>query len=570
MLPLPAGLAVIALFSVATLAHQQQPHLVLIIGDDMGSNDVGYSDPQLDTPHMDALAADGVKFGAMYTWNWCAPSRGSLLSGRYAPNHGYLKGGDGPEKGSVAGLPLEFELLPGALKKLGYTTAMVGKWHLGYATDAHLPESRGFDSYLGYLTGAEDYYTHEKSPVPECPTLDFWNGTAGGGGGNGSSAAAGPARIDPRNATYSTDTFARRAVEVIAAHPNTSSSSSSSSSSSGGDDVEGVPPLFLYAAFQGVHGPLEVPKRFFDRVVPPGALSAADLGGYKETCSWANYTKAGSKGFKCDKKGPPGQNCYCNRLVVKAQMLSLDEAIHNITVALKARNLYDDAVIVVMGDNGGPTFEGHSNSPLRGGKLNWWEGGVRPAAFVHAASPTLLPTDGSSHRGGWYNGSLHETDVFATFFALANNNISAAGTPPTFGGFAIDGVNIWGALLDGGGALPPPRTEVLIGDDILRVDEWKLVAYDAKKSSEKTGMLRDCMLGTGGGWLDPPTDDDAHGRHKNLCPLDVYTKHETKKFKTEICCSDADAPGCIVVSDAADKQVHGTRYTSILVITLYN
>jgi len=107
---------------------QQQPHLVLIVGDDMGANDVGYSDPFLMTPAIDNLANDGVKFSTLYTWNWCAPSRGSLLTGRYVPNHGFENGGDGPELGVMAGLPTEFELLPSVLSKLGYATAMVGKW----------------------------------------------------------------------------------------------------------------------------------------------------------------------------------------------------------------------------------------------------------------------------------------------------------------------------------------------------------------------------------------------------------------------------------------------------------
>ena len=455
---------------------------------------------------------------------------------------------------------------------------MVGKWHLGYGTRAHLPENRGFDSYLGYLTGAEDYYTHAKSPVAACPTLDFWNGTRDGGGGNSSSAAAGPADIDRRNATYSTDTFARRAVATIAAHPN------ASSAAHGG----AVPPLFLYAAFQGVHSPLEVPESVYDRVVPPpnGSSSASstsssssssssdvgdESGGWKETCSWANYVKAGSKGFKCDKSGDGGggANCFCNRLVVKAQMLSLDDAIADIHEALKARGLYGDSVIVVMGDNGGPTFEAHSNSPLRGGKLNFFEGGIRPAAFLHSGSKKLLPDDGSSRRGGWYNGSLHETDVFATFVALANgtavvNGSGAAGTgtpPPTFNGFAIDGVNMWGALLDGAGTQPPPRTEVLLADYILRTDDWKLVAgADAEKCKKTStagvcvkGVLRDCMLGTGGGWLDPPTKDNHTNVLGNLCPMDVYTKNDKSHYGEDICCSEEDAPGCHPVTAAVDK-----------------
>lgn len=107
---------------------------------------VGYSDPFLDTPAMDGLASSGVKFSTMYTWDWCAPSRGSLLSGRYAPNHGYEAGGDGPAKGTVGGLPTEFELLPAVLSKLGYATSMVGK--VRPETYARRPPVRRIDEPL--------------------------------------------------------------------------------------------------------------------------------------------------------------------------------------------------------------------------------------------------------------------------------------------------------------------------------------------------------------------------------------------------------------------------------------
>ena len=65
----------ILLLAASTLVNgvQQPPHMILIVGDDMGSNDVGYSDPFLHTPHMDSLANDGIKFSSMYTWRWCAP-----------------------------------------------------------------------------------------------------------------------------------------------------------------------------------------------------------------------------------------------------------------------------------------------------------------------------------------------------------------------------------------------------------------------------------------------------------------------------------------------------------------
>jgi len=75
------------------------PNLILVLTDDTGYCDVGYCDPDIKTPIIDSLAKDGVKLGSLYTWNWCAPSRGAILSGRYATRNGYGGGG----KGSSAG-----------------------------------------------------------------------------------------------------------------------------------------------------------------------------------------------------------------------------------------------------------------------------------------------------------------------------------------------------------------------------------------------------------------------------------------------------------------------------------
>ena len=155
------------------------------------------------------------------------------------------------------------------------------------------------------------------------------------------------------------------------------------------------------------------------------------------------------------------------------------------TVALQSRGMWENTVLVVMGDNGGPMNNGHNNGPLRGGKLNWWEGGVRPFAFV--SSPLLRQ---SPLWGQWFNDTVHETDWFATFAALA-------GAPlPRYG---IDGRNVWPTLTTG----RAHRTEALIGDHILRVGRYKLIAGGGSNETEgegwRKGFLRDCMLGTQGG-----------------------------------------------------------------------
>ena len=78
-------------------------------------------------------------------------------------------------------MPTAYEMLPAMLRRCAnYTTLMAGKWHLGYSRTADLPESRGFDAFLGYLSGGEDYYTHAATGGPGCKSAtDLWFGTPG-------------------------------------------------------------------------------------------------------------------------------------------------------------------------------------------------------------------------------------------------------------------------------------------------------------------------------------------------------------------------------------------------------
>ncbi|RXG73269.1 Arylsulfatase B [Armadillidium vulgare] len=124
-----------------------------------GWNDVGFhGNVEISTPNIDALAYSGVILNNYYVQPLCTPSRGALLSGMY-PVHTGLQHHviRGPEP---RGLPLKFTLLPEYLKSMGYTTRIVGKWHLGMFRKEYTPTFRGFDSHYGYWTGRLDYYNH--------------------------------------------------------------------------------------------------------------------------------------------------------------------------------------------------------------------------------------------------------------------------------------------------------------------------------------------------------------------------------------------------------------------------
>jgi arylsulfatase A len=128
----------------------RKPNFIVLFADDMGYGDLScYGHPNIQTPNLDRLAAEGIRFTSGYAAaSVCTPSRVGLLTGRYAKRAG-LPNNLGPE--SIGGLPLTEITLAQQLKKQGYKTAAIGKWHIGHSPATYLPTSRGFDQYLGLL-----------------------------------------------------------------------------------------------------------------------------------------------------------------------------------------------------------------------------------------------------------------------------------------------------------------------------------------------------------------------------------------------------------------------------------
>lgn len=135
------------------------PNIVLILADDLGYGDLGCypKDPaNMDapaiSPHIDSLAAQGVKFTTAYSMPMCSPARAALLTGRYPARFGFYGNAD-----AHVGLPRTERLLSEALKARGYATACIGKWHVGHQ-DGYRPLDRGFDRFYGFLGAAHDYF----------------------------------------------------------------------------------------------------------------------------------------------------------------------------------------------------------------------------------------------------------------------------------------------------------------------------------------------------------------------------------------------------------------------------
>ncbi|MCB1019806.1 MAG: sulfatase [Acidobacteria bacterium] len=150
----------LALVFAAVLGAQSKPNFIVIFADDLGYGDLSsYGGTAQQTPHLDRMAREGVRFTDFYVpMPYCAPSRATILTGRYPFRHTLVQN-PSPDAGkNDIGLPPEEVTIAEALSPLGYATAAIGKWHLGHV-DPFLPRRQGFDSYYGIL------YSNDMRPV---------------------------------------------------------------------------------------------------------------------------------------------------------------------------------------------------------------------------------------------------------------------------------------------------------------------------------------------------------------------------------------------------------------------
>ncbi|MEM1228251.1 MAG: sulfatase-like hydrolase/transferase [Planctomycetota bacterium] len=145
---------------VIVAGEPSRPNVLLILADDFGYGDAGFNGcVDIPTPHMDSIAAEGVRFTNGYSSHpFCSPMRAGLMTCRYQHRFGYVTNIAFDPHNHRMGLPTSQRTIAARLKQVGYRTGIVGKWHLGAASEFH-PLNRGFDFFYGFLGGGHDYFT---------------------------------------------------------------------------------------------------------------------------------------------------------------------------------------------------------------------------------------------------------------------------------------------------------------------------------------------------------------------------------------------------------------------------
>jgi len=431
------------------------PNIVLILADDLGWNDVSMngSKPTVQTPNIDALAAQGVTFSQGYAANGtCAPSRAALMSGRYATRFGFeftpTPGGfmstvglisstiDRPllppgvintEKPELSfeemGMPPSEITLAELLADRGYHTVHIGKWHLG-RTNGMAPHEQGFAESLLMASGLYGRLDDEDviQARQDFDPIDrfLWVALNFAASFNGGPLFEPPA--------YLTDYYTDEAVKVIAANKDR--------------------PFFLYLAHWAPHTPLQATREDYE------ALSAIEL--HRER-------------------------------VYAAMIRSLDRGVGRVMAALEDHGLDDNTLVMFTSDNGGAGYIGlpDVNDPYRGWKITLFEGGIR-VPFL-ARWPARLPA------GATYDAPVHHSDIYATAAAAAGAEL------PT--DRVMDGTDLT-PFVTGSNASKAPHEYLFFRSgaaQAVRDDRWKLVV-SAPQGLPRREWLFD--LTADGEWID--------------------------------------------------------------------
>lgn len=389
-------------------ATSERPNIIVILSDDMGYSDLGCTGSEIQTPHIDELAKDGVLFTHCYNASRCCPSRASLLTGLYQHRAGV--GHMSQDRGLPAyqgHLNQQCVTIAEVLREKGYRTIMSGKWHVGDQR-AYWPDRRGFDRFFGIPAGGGVYFY----PSEFIDRSIYRNGEL----------------VTPNPETfYSTDNFTDEAIQFIREA-----------------DAE-QKPFFLYLAYIAPHFPLQAwpediakyQRKYdagYEAIRTQRFRRQQDLGVVSETTklspadfpNWSSLADPSAEARKME--------------IYAAQVDRLDQNIGRLREALRSMNALDNTIIMFLSDNGASSEEVNrgssspkavgtkdsfvsygkhwanvSNTPYRLYKSMAHEGGAITPLIVHWPAGIAKPNQ-LVHQ------PVHINDIMPTCLELAGAN----------------------------------------------------------------------------------------------------------------------------------------------------
>jgi arylsulfatase len=433
----------------------KRPNIILILADDMGFSDIGCYGGEINTPNLDQLAKEGMRFTQFYNTAKCAPTRACLLTGLYHQQTNNIR----KTTNNIT--------LAEALKSVGYTTIMSGKWHLGHwREEKGLPVDRGFDRFFGFLGGAINFFTGE----------DFATGK--------NYMRLGKDPYEVPDDFYSTDAFTDYALQFL-------------------NNRNKEKPFFLYLAHNAPHFPLQVPQEEIEKYDGKYSMGWDQLRRERyERMKEMGLIDDRWKLSERDPIVPPWQSLSREEkqeeqllMATYAGMIDrLDQQIGRLMDYLDRQDLADNTIVIFLSDNGGCPYDfnrtpdlppgpaesyrsydsewaNSSNTPFRLYKQWVHEGGI--------STPMIIRWPGVVEPGRITGKPAQLIDIMPTLLEAAEVSY-----PDSFEGHKIlakEGKSLI-PLFRGSGYDPrSPMFWEYAGARAARKDQWKLVAERGKK-----------------------------------------------------------------------------------------
>ncbi|MEN1679963.1 MAG: arylsulfatase [Planctomycetota bacterium] len=405
----------------SAVAEPERPNIVLIMVDDMGYSDIGCYGGEIETPNLDSLAAEGVRFTQFHNSGRCCPTRASLMTGLHPHQVGIGHMTESPEKRRTDGpgpyqgyLDQDCATIAEVLRSAGYHTLMTGKWHLGFNDRETWPTQRGFDEFYGCLAGAVNYFKP----------------------GGGRFIYRDDEVVKTPKDWYATDAFTDEAIRYI-----------------DGAKAAEDKPFFLYLAYNAPHWPLNAKWEDYQKyrgryregwhaLMERRQAKQRAIGLFGE-----DVTPAPHKGPKWDSLSADEQDRLDSVMAAYAGCIdSIDQNIGKLLAHLESIGERENTVIFFLSDNGScheggilgrgdeamirtPPLETTggvrlgtawclaSNTPFRLHKTRTHEGGACTpmiAAWPAGVNPSL--------RGGFVRDVAHLQDFMATAIDLSGTS----------------------------------------------------------------------------------------------------------------------------------------------------